>query len=262
MLTAYQNSLANVRSVWTKTESTIQNSEDFFAAIEELSRIMAESHETEYEKAKKALKERFGEYWNRLQPDSQVSLISARTLYELSIQQKAGDNFDYSGVCISATSALELELKKVFLINYVKFAEKSAVSIDRWPESIRHWSNKKQIWLPKDRFVLGDLPSLLETSQGRASTLLNDYLQSILNLDSSPSNDPRYPLIKGNQKRTSFLTRVDVLRNNYRNPAGHGGTVNQKRAIGCCREIMGSFEAETRLTAAESLLVELLSMLK
>lgn len=262
MLTAYQNSLANVRSIWTKTESTIQNPEEFFATIEELSRIMAESHETEYEKAKNALQERFGEYWNRLQPASQISLISARTLYELSIQQNAGENFDYSGVCISATSALELELKKVFLTNYVKFAKKSVVSIDRWPESIRHWSSKKQTWLPKDKFVLGDLPNLLESRQGRASTLLNDYLQSILNLDSSQSNDPRYPLIKGSQKRASFLTRVDELRNNYRNPAGHGGTVNQKRAIGCCQEIMGSFEAETRLTAAESLLVELLSMLK
>lgn len=262
MLTEYQNSLANVRSIWTKTESTIQNPEEFFATIEELSRIMAESHETEYEKAKNALQERFGEYWNRLQPASQISLISARTLYELSIQQNAGENFDYSGVCISATSALELELKKVFLTNYVKFAKKSVVSIDRWPESIRHWSSKKQTWLPKDKFVLGDLPNLLESRQGRASTLLNDYLQSILNLDSSQSNDPRYPLIKGSQKRASFLTRVDELRNNYRNPAGHGGTVNQKRAIGCCQEIMGSFEAETRLTAAESLLVELLSMLK
>lgn len=261
-LTQYQESISKAYAAWSNTSTSAQNDADYFALCEKISQKTAESQETEYEKAKKALEERFGEYWNRLQPASQVSLISARTLYELSIQQKAGDNFDYSGVCISATSALELELKKVFLNNYVKFAKKSAVSIDRWPESIRHWSNKKQIWLPKDRFVLGDLPSLLETSQGRASTLLNDYLQSILNLDSSQSNNPRYPLINGNQKRTSFLTRVDELRNNYRNPAGHGGTVNQKRAIGCCREIMGSFEAETRLTAAESLLVELLSMLK
>lgn len=261
MLTAYQNSLANVRSVWTKTESTIQNSEDFFAAIEELSRIMAESHETEYEKAKKALKERFGEYWNRLQPDSQIGLISARTLYELSIQQNA-TTFDFSGVCISATSALELELKKIFLTDYVKFVKKESLIPDTWPEALRYWSSNSQKWKAKDRFTLGDLPYILESTQTRSSALLNNYLKSILNSNLRKANDPRKPFLTAKGNRPSFLNRIDNLREKYRNPAGHAGAVDKESAKNCCYQIMGSFEAETRLDDTESLLVELLSMLK
>lgn len=261
MLTAYQNSLANVRSVWTKTESTIQNSEDFFAAIEELSRIMAESHETEYEKAKKALKERFGEYWNRLQPDSQIGLISARTLYELSIQQNA-TTFDFSGVCISATSALELELKKIFLTDYVKFVKKESLIPDTWPEALRYWSSNSQKWKAKDRFTLGDLPYILESTQTRGSALLNNYLKSILNSNLRKANDPRKPFLTAKGNRPSFLNRIDNLREKYRNPAGHAGAVDKESAKNCCYQIMGSFEAETRLDDTESLLVELLSMLK
>lgn len=261
MLTAYQNSLAHVRSVWTKTESTIQNSEDFFAAIEELSRIMAESHETEYEKAKKALKERFGEYWNRLQPDSQIGLISARTLYELSIQQNA-TTFDFSGVCISATSALELELKKIFLTDYVKFVKKESLIPDTWPEALRYWSSNSQKWKAKDRFTLGDLPYILESTQTRGSALLNNYLKSILNSNLRKANDPRKPFLTAKGNRPSFLNRIDNLREKYRNPAGHAGAVDKESAKNCCYQIMGSFEAETRLDDTESLLVELLSMLK
>ena len=261
MLTAYQNSLANVRSVWTKTESTIQNSEDFFAAIEELSRIMAESHETEYEKAKKALKERFGEYWNRLQPDSQIGLISARTLYELSIQQNA-TTFDFSGVCISATSALELELKKIFLTDYVKFVKKESLIPDTWPEALRYWSAGSQKWKAKDHFTLGDLPYILESKQAHGSALLNNYLKSILNSNLRKANDPRKPFLTAKGNRPSFLNRIDNLREKYRNPAGHGGAVDKESAKNCCYQIMGSFEAETRLDDTESLLVELLSMLK
>lgn len=261
MLTAYQNSLANVRSVWTKTESTIQNSEDFFAAIEELSRIMAESHETEYEKATKALQERFGEYWNRLQPDSQIGLISARTLYELSIQQNA-TTFDFSGVCISATSALELELKKIFLTDYVKFVKKESFVPDKWPEALRYWSSDSQKWKAKDRFTLGDLPYILESTQAHGSALLNNYLKSILNSNLRKANDPRKPFLIAKGDRPSFLNRIDNLREKYRNPAGHAGAVDKESAKNCCYQIMGSFEAETRLDDTESLLVELLSMLK
>lgn len=260
-LALYQESISKAYAAWSNTDTSSQNDADYFALCEKISQKAAESQETEYEKAKKALKERFGEYWNRLQPDSQIGLISARTLYELSIQQNA-TTFDFSGVCISATSALELELKKIFLTDYVKFAKKESLIPDTWPEALRYWSSDSQKWKAKDRFTLGDLPYILESTQTRGSALLNNYLKSILNSNLRKANDPRKPFLTAKGNRPSFLNRIDNLREKYRNPAGHAGAVDKESAKNCCYQIMGSFEAETRLDDTESLLVELLSMLK
>ena len=260
-LTQYQESISKAYAAWSNTDASSQNDADYFALCEKISQKAAESQETEYEKAKRALQERFGEYWNRLQPDSQIGLISARTLYELSIQQNA-TTFDFSGVCISATSALELELKKIFLTDYVKFVKKESFVPDKWPEVLRYWSSDSQKWKAKDRFTLGDLPYILESTQAHGSAPLNNYLKSILNSNLRKANDPRKPFLTAKGDRPSFLNRIDNLREKYRNPAGHAGAVDKESAKNCCYQIMGSFEAETRLDDTESLLVELLSMLK
>lgn len=260
-LTQYQESISKAYAAWSNTDASAQNDADYFALCEKISQKAAESQETEYEKAKTALQERFGEYWNRLQPDSQIGLISARTLYELSIQQNA-TTFDFSGVCISATSALELELKKIFLTDYVKFVKKESLIPDTWPEALRYWSAGSQKWKAKDHFTLGDLPYILESKQAHGSALLNNYLKSILNSNLRKANDPRKPFLTAKGNRPSFLNRIDNLREKYRNPAGHAGAVDKESAKNCCYQIMGSFEAETRLDDTESLLVELLSMLK
>ena len=70
---------------------------------------------------KEGLSMLFGTKWDQLMPSSQTSLISAGVLLK-----KCSDintpQFDYSGICICATSALEAELKRVFfsgLIGYM-----------------------------------------------------------------------------------------------------------------------------------------------
>lgn len=61
------------------------------------------------------LKSLFGEVWDRLLPATQASLVSAGVLWK-SCLGITRDDFDYSGICISSTSALECELRRWFYI--------------------------------------------------------------------------------------------------------------------------------------------------
>ncbi|KIR01316.1 hypothetical protein P261_00130 [Lachnospiraceae bacterium TWA4] len=116
----------------------------------------------------------FGNEWNHLMPNSQTSLISAGILWKSSadIQIEA---FDFSGICICATSALEAELRRIFFDGLIEFmvlnyGEPDSKNLDstykNWPEELltipryELQKNPKSILDKKKIFTMGMVPHL------------------------------------------------------------------------------------------------------
>src|SRR5699024_1892294 len=74
---------------------------------------------------------------------SRTSLVSAGVLWK-SCASITKDNFDFSGVCISATSALESELKRVFYTGFQNFLEDRYGKPDanNWESTFANWPEK------------------------------------------------------------------------------------------------------------------------
>ena len=65
------------------------------------------------------LRKLFGGVWDKLLPSTKLSLISSKSMWEAC--KNIGQEFDYSGIVICATAALENELKRVFGISFNNF---------------------------------------------------------------------------------------------------------------------------------------------
>ncbi|MFV0636970.1 hypothetical protein [Mitsuokella sp. WILCCON 0060] len=106
------------------------------------------------------LEERFGDNWQRLKPESQRFLITARVLF--SQMEAVSDQLDYSGVCILMLKALECELHQRFFCDYRDFMESKhpfSQQAAAWP-SVLCYHDRQGRWhqLAEERFTLGSVP--------------------------------------------------------------------------------------------------------
>lgn len=205
------------------------------------------------------LKDIFGDTWNRLLPTTKTSLISAGVLWKLCANIST-IRFDYSGIIITATAALESELKKVFYIDFqkymvAKYGDPSVQSADKtysvWPE--RLLSKTKDEYdrevaigsasLPQlaDNFTMGTLPYMFkDRKNANQQTILRnrmkEYLRTIV-------NEKYYnaPLKAFNDygDDNSFVNQCESIRVLYRNPAGHVDVLSRDSAEECYTRVVG-----------------------
>lgn len=116
------------------------------------------------EREEAMLKGMFGDHWAKLDSYTRKSLLSARVLFN-NCKSPAFASLDHSGVVVSATSALENELKRRLFIGYQTFVKKKLGPVDsgQWPE-ILVFRNKKGDLIASKSFTLGSLPYLFDTS--------------------------------------------------------------------------------------------------
>lgn len=247
------------------------------------------------EEERKHLIALFGDRWNKLLPSSQISLISAGVLWKSCDSIQDNVDFDFSGICISVTSALEAEVKRYFFDGFQQYlirkygkpnAYKWEDSFSYWPDELlkmskSHYEKKRSITgkLPfielknPKKITLGDIPYLFgvcisedssdENGQKaqRLSVLrnrLNEYLSTITVFTGS---EPIKQFID-NDSGNSFVHRCNFVRTMYRNPAAHTDVVTKDKARECYQEIVGNIESYKRPSDITSLLMELVSKIK
>ena len=230
----------------------------------------------------------FGIIWDRLLPTTQTSLVSAGVLW--SYCADIGNNFDYSGVCISATSALESELKRVFYTGfqeylYNHYGDPSKLPMDTvfsiWPEKLlnktkaacqNEFLNTGSFVLGiGNSFTLGTLPYLFWDKNPVNRKLLQqrmkEYLQTIVK-DCYADNPLKYinPLIKEGDKTirdpNSFISQCEQIRENFRNPAAHIDIIPWEKADECYSEVVGKADSFRYATQAKGLIMKLYEFLK
>ena len=215
------------------------------------------------------MKNKFADIWERLQHDTQISLISARTLFALVKESAVGKAFDYSGIVISATSALENELSIYFFRDYCKFLDEHGME---YPESLKGSKDKGR----NAKFALGDMLYILEPEFCRkgkkrsysagtvCSEQLRSYLKKLLKEEHYTEQQPTqcFFLPWPGSMYGAFVVQCEQIREKYRNPSAHTKVVQEKLARGCCHQLMGEFEAAEKLDTADSILIQLFEMIK
>lgn len=188
----------------------------------------------------------FGDYWECLNDYTRKSLVSARVFLT------GGSSFshatlDYSGVVISATSALELELRLRFFDGYKAYLRnRFKGDYTKWPRSMVYDGRTEN-----SLFTIGSLPGIFGSRQrdnnGKRfynkkmyvtpaeKNLLNDYLKTIL----YSSGDDIDTFFKTGINGLDFLDRCEDVRCLYRNSAAHTDSLSIEEAAACCRDIIG-----------------------
>lgn len=235
---------------------------------------------------KEGLSMLFGTKWDQLMPSSQTSLISAGVLLK-----KCSDintpQFDYSGICICATSALEAELKRVFFSGLIGYMASNYGNPEHdnpddiyrdWPDALltvpyvqykRNPNSKVKII---DLFTMGKLPYLFgETgklsadSRIRASQIeqsaimkrrMTEYLQIIVE---TQYKDNPYEMFYGRDTEVgrvtsqpgSFVWKCEKIRNDFRNKAAHVNVMTGNEASSCYQSVItkpGTYEYNAEVT--------------
>lgn len=231
------------------------------------------------------LRKLFGTVWDKLLLMTQASLISAGVLWE-SCAGITKDDFDYSGICISSTSALECELRRWFYVGYQEYLlntvgnpnEMDPSEVwDEWPEELLNTDKRKYRKIIEKgesspiielgdakSFTLGKLPFLFYNEKSRCTREhMQEYLDTIFKKE--------YRYYKGgtigavdwidfqdhSRDPHSFISECDNIRNDYRNPAAHSGIVCRNDAEVCYQRIIGRGDAYRHCSEVQGLIMKL-----
>lgn len=230
----------------------------------------------------------FGPIWDKLLPSTQTSLISAGVLWA-SCAGIEDQNFDYSGICITTTCGLEAALKSVFYTGFqeylqTKHGHPTALPADDiytyWPEELldtKYYVFRRILDDGEeptvnlgDHFTMGMLPYLFYGRNPIVREKMNEYLKTILKKPDAISGkwwaintlDRMENIRAGERDAGSFVSRCELIREAYRNPAAHSRIVDRKTAKACTDAIVGRVEAFKHNMEVQGLLMELYSMLK
>lgn len=234
----------------------IGSSSDYINRIVAVSNDLIEQ-ETSY------LQKLFGNVWNQMCQTSRTSLISAGILWRSCSHIKKAD-FDFSGICISATSALEAELKQIFFDGFQKYMEIRYGKPDKeeWEKTFEVWPEKllscnksdyekkvKTGKLPnltlQKTFTMGMVPFFLGRPDWKSSkeqdhllhSKMEEYLQTVVR--DEYKKDP-LPSFYQKDNPVCFVQKCEKVRNDYRNPAAHTNVLSRSSAEACYRTVVGT----------------------
>ncbi len=194
----------------------------------------------------KRLKELFScnSLYQKMQEYTRASLLSAACLWESCKNIDENSVFDYSGVCISATSALENELKRIFFDGFYaylnKFSHNTYSGVAHRKKFTMHTATDilSQSRPTSDgiMYIRKNVYSNLSNEQSLIDEM-RDYLSYLCGKSFTQNSD--YVKLFDEEQR-----RINHIRDNYRNKAAHTDNIDMSMATDCYNEIIGKSEAE------------------
>lgn len=236
----------------------------------------------------------FGDKWQYVMKTSQTSLISSAVLLSRCSDITAPD-FDWSGVCICCTAALEAELKRVFfdglldfmVINYGEPCNENANEIYvNWPDALLsipryQFSSGTDGRLKKvAHFTMGNLPFLfgetgklstkeyIRSNQLAQSELMRkrmtEYLSTIVLDYYEEIPFEAFYIGESNGDRFTnqvgcFVWKCEQIRNKYRNKAAHVNVMTEQEAASCYQSIITKRDTYTYNAEIAGAILELFS---
>lgn len=236
----------------------------------------------------------FGDKWQYVMKTSQTSLISSAVLLSRCSDITAPD-FDWSGVCICCTAALEAELKRVFfdglldfmVTNYGEPCNENANEIYvNWPDALLsipryQFSSGTDGRLKRvDHFTMGNLPFLfgetgklstkeyIRSNQLAQSELMRkrmtEYLSTIVLDYYKEIPFEAFYIGESNGDRFTnqvgcFVWKCEQIRNKYRNKAAHVNVMTEQEAASCYQSIITKRDTYTYNAEIAGAILELFS---
>lgn len=275
-LALLQNDIAQHKhEIEQKLEKCVTESEEeslyqhfIFETAQMINQAIAASIQNSVKGIKDELVRMFGQYWSELDEYTQTSLISAKVF----LSRTNDDSLDYSGIVISATSALENELEHRFHSGYQKYLRNMfGNDYSQWPRSMVYSDRTRTTW--KKQFTLGSMPEIFggETRTNDCSPAerkqkcwlyddekqcINEYLNTILRVPDKQGLN--YFLSKANG--LNYIDRCEDVRCLYRNAAAHTAPIRRDDAIDCYNYIIGHQDASEQIGAIQGLIFDLVKM--
>ena len=210
-----------------------------------------------YDDEKEHLQQLFGDYWGMLDKYTKNSLISAKVLYTNCVKPSY-KGLDYSGIVISASSALENELKLRFFTGYQKYLFQNYGNPKRpeWPESMLY--EKNGVISNEKSFGIGSMNYIFNKITTSDGEKLKAYLDTII--DKNITKDSISIFTKGDGIKKSIIDRCEGVRKNYRNRAGHTEPVGKEMAENCCNTICDAILTSQKLDEIQGLLLDIVKV--
>jgi len=160
----------------------------------------------------------------KLDPESQNALICGLMIYEEN--NVIRDIFDFSGAVMLLSKALETELRKYFMNDYIQYLKQKAVKEEDFPEAVKDTIN--------NHFVIGSVEYILgyeckpewqlNTDKRKADKdVLYEYLKTRFAVGTNAAV---------NERIRNIYNTVSKIRLVYRNPATHEESVDYEECEG------------------------------
>ena len=176
--------------------------------------------------------------WSKLEENSRENLISAKVFFSKLLEIERIN--DYSGVCLSITKALEIELYKRFYTNYMKYLdEKYNNDYTKYPSALLYKTKKKIVPLGSKYFTMGtvafilckrhdkyDTQQQIENNKARLIEYAKERLLS------------KYSDTEIEKILTYFAEAIEVIREKYRNRCSHKESILQRQAKECMNYVI------------------------
>ena len=187
------------------------------------------------------------EVWEKIDDKSKAFLITAKSSYESMIKLKDSETFDYSGVCLLVTKALEVETTKRFFLSYKDYLTREYSSISCWPEALRKRKQGKvtEYVIDDNEFTLGTVVPLI----GLKREYGNDG-KIIAYLDEKKETKKQFidyakkelfefsDCCKVEKEIKEDVHFIDTVRVDYRNPAAHRDRMTITSAKECLEYVI------------------------
>lgn len=185
------------------------------------------------------------EIWERMDDTSKTSLITAKCNYESMVKTEGSEKYDYSGVCLLVTKAIEVETAKRFFYYYQDYLGKKYDSDFCWPDALKKTKNGRITVMTDNDFTLGSVVSIFGLK--RDSCKHGD--ETYYTVDDVESNNEfieyasdclfkfsdRCKVEDEMYKDCCFIEKV---RKDYRNPAAHRDSLTITSAKECLEYVI------------------------
>lgn len=174
--------------------------------------------------------------WDKLCKESQNCLITAKIEFQSMVN--TGDaSLDYSGVCILASKALDIEMSKRFFHNYVLYLRRTCEQT-HWPNSLL---DKDGNLLTDDKFTLGSVRHAVGIDA--KGTIKNRYVyRMFLQYANAELYDSSFPRSEVDNHLKKCIESVETVREKFRNPAAHRMSLNQVTAKECFDYLVDTYK--------------------
>lgn len=200
-----------------KQMQTIDETEKYKIEKEELNRIFEDSA------------------WNKLSDKSKTFLITSKVMFKQF--NKMEDIIDYSGICILVTKALEVEIKKRFFTNFIKYLDENyKKDYSKYPTPLLY-KNKTPIF--SNKFTMGSIAYVLchktnyyESKQQKINNKekLVEYCKSCI-FSALNKKDIENLLYE-------YAVSIENIKETYRNPSAHTNELKKTDAEQCLNLII------------------------
>lgn len=199
----------------------------------------------EYNRVVNDLEDKFAISWYQLDERSRKYIITSELTYcSLSRFVENTDDIDFSGVCLSVTKALELELKKRFFDDFLKYLDSSDYDYPEYHSFLCSYNKKKKKYfvIREKEKTLGKIPHVLGSSKRSKDidseirdnniSKLVEYSKDALFFEDNYNDDEIEAMLMG------YGSEINSITDKYRNTAAHVDSIEQKKAKKCLNYVI------------------------